>query len=123
MTNCSTASLSDARPLLSAPDHRTSHLFSRKGGAPSLLPLAVNYRSGILSPCFAVRENLRGIQCATRHTRMIIRDRQQAFIGSQSLRTGGLDSRRELGLIVQDAKVVKKLINIYRGKTVLSSAA
>ena len=40
------------------------------------------------------------------HTRTIIRDRRQAFIGSQSLRTLELDSRRELGLIVQDAKAV-----------------
>ena len=41
------------------------------------------------------------------HTRTIIRDRRQAFVGSQSLRTAELDSRRELGLIVQDAKAVK----------------
>ena len=38
------------------------------------------------------------------HTRTIIRDRRQAFIGSQSLRAAELDSRRELGLIVRDAK-------------------
>ena len=47
------------------------------------------------------------------HTRTIIRDRRQAFVGSQSLRTAELDSRRELGLIVQDAKVVKKLIETF----------
>ena len=41
------------------------------------------------------------------HTRTIIRDRRQAFVGSQSLRTAELDSRRELGLILQDAKAVK----------------
>ena len=41
------------------------------------------------------------------HTRTIIRDRRQAFVGSQSLRALELDSRRELGLIVRDAKVVK----------------
>jgi cardiolipin synthase len=44
------------------------------------------------------------------HTRTIIRDGRRAFVGSQSLRTAELDSRRELGLIVQDGKVVKKLI-------------
>ena len=32
------------------------------------------------------------------HTRTIIRDRRQAFVGSQSLRTAELDSRREVGL-------------------------
>jgi cardiolipin synthase len=47
------------------------------------------------------------------HTRTIIRDRRQAFIGSQSLRTLELDSRRELGLIVQDAKAVRMLIEIF----------
>ncbi|MCX6538491.1 MAG: phospholipase D-like domain-containing protein [Acidobacteria bacterium] len=47
------------------------------------------------------------------HTRTIIRDRHQAFIGSQSLRTAELESRREVGLIVQDPKVVKKLIDTF----------
>lgn len=47
------------------------------------------------------------------HTRTIIRDRQQAFIGSQSLRKLELDSRRELGLIVRDPKVIKRLIEVF----------
>ncbi len=47
------------------------------------------------------------------HTRTIVRDRRQAFVGSQSLRTAELDSRRELGLIVQDAKAVKKLLDTF----------
>ena len=47
------------------------------------------------------------------HTRTIIRDRKQAFVGSQSLRAAELDSRRELGLIVQDAKIVKTLIATF----------
>ena len=47
------------------------------------------------------------------HTRTIIRDRRQAFVGSQSLRTLELDSRRELGLIVQDAKAVRTLIETF----------
>jgi phosphatidylserine/phosphatidylglycerophosphate/cardiolipin synthase-like enzyme len=47
------------------------------------------------------------------HTRTIICDRHQAFVGSQSLRMAELDSRRELGLIVQDAKTVKKLIDTF----------
>jgi len=47
------------------------------------------------------------------HTRTIIRDRRQAFIGSQSLRAPELDSRRELGLIIQDAKAVNKLIDQF----------
>jgi len=47
------------------------------------------------------------------HTRTIIRDRRQAFVGSQSLRTGELDLRRELGLLLQDTKAVKALIEIF----------
>jgi cardiolipin synthase len=47
------------------------------------------------------------------HTRTIIRDGRQAFIGSQSLRAPELDSRRELGVIIQDAKAVKKLVETF----------
>jgi phosphatidylserine/phosphatidylglycerophosphate/cardiolipin synthase-like enzyme len=59
------------------------------------------------------------------HTRTIIRDRRQAFVGSQSLRLGELDSRRELGLVVHDARVVKTLIDTFEadwGKTSAKSA-
>lgn len=47
------------------------------------------------------------------HTRTIIRDGRQAFVGSQSLRAEELDSRRELGLILQDAKAVHTLIETF----------
>lgn len=47
------------------------------------------------------------------HTRTIIRDQRRAFVGSQSLRTLELDSRRELGLIIHDAKAVKKLADTF----------
>ncbi len=47
------------------------------------------------------------------HTRTIVRDRKRAFVGSQSLRAAELDSRRELGLIIQDAKAVKKLVDTF----------
>jgi cardiolipin synthase len=47
------------------------------------------------------------------HTRTIIRDGRQAFVGSQSLRSAELDSRRELGLIVRDVKIVKKLLATF----------
>lgn len=56
------------------------------------------------------------------HTRTIIRDRRQAFIGSQSLRRAELDSRREVGLIVRDAQVVKKLIDTFEGDWTSTSA-
>ena len=41
------------------------------------------------------------------HARVIIRDGRDVFFGSQSLRTAELDSRREVGLIVKDAKVAE----------------
>jgi phosphatidylserine/phosphatidylglycerophosphate/cardiolipin synthase-like enzyme len=47
------------------------------------------------------------------HTRTIIRDRHHAFVGSQSLRSAELDSRREVGLIVREPKAVKKLIDTF----------
>jgi cardiolipin synthase len=47
------------------------------------------------------------------HTRTIVRDGRQVFIGSQSLRTAELDARREVGLIVQDLQAVKKVIDTF----------
>jgi cardiolipin synthase len=47
------------------------------------------------------------------HTRSIIRDQHQAFVGSQSLRSAELDSRRELGFIVRDSKIIKKLTDTF----------
>src|SRR5215831_10205995 len=47
------------------------------------------------------------------HTRTIVRDRHQAFIGSQSLRGMELDKRREVGLILRDARIVKALIDTF----------
>jgi len=47
------------------------------------------------------------------HTRTIVRDRRQLFIGSQSLRTAELDARREVGLIVPDQPAVKKVIDTF----------
>jgi phosphatidylserine/phosphatidylglycerophosphate/cardiolipin synthase-like enzyme len=47
------------------------------------------------------------------HTRTIIRDRTDAFVGSQSLRQLELDARREIGIIFRDAAVVKDLIHTF----------
>ncbi len=47
------------------------------------------------------------------HTRTIVRDRREAFVGSQSLRKAELDSRREVGVIVRESKVVNSLINTF----------
>ena len=47
------------------------------------------------------------------HTRTIIRDRREAFVGSQSLRVAELDSRREVGIIVRESKVVSGLVQAF----------
>jgi phosphatidylserine/phosphatidylglycerophosphate/cardiolipin synthase-like enzyme len=48
------------------------------------------------------------------HTRTIIRDGKSAFIGSQSLRELELDSRREVGVIFRDGKIVAKLAEVFQ---------
>jgi phosphatidylserine/phosphatidylglycerophosphate/cardiolipin synthase-like enzyme len=47
------------------------------------------------------------------HTRTIIRDGRQAFVGSQSLRPAELDSRREVGLLVRAPRAVRKLLDTF----------
>jgi phosphatidylserine/phosphatidylglycerophosphate/cardiolipin synthase-like enzyme len=47
------------------------------------------------------------------HTRTIVRDGTQAFIGSQSLREMELCARRELGIIFRDKKIAAKLAKIF----------
>jgi cardiolipin synthase A/B len=47
------------------------------------------------------------------HTRVIIRDGQQAFVGSQSLRQLELDARREIGVIFRDGKVIASLVRTF----------
>jgi cardiolipin synthase len=48
------------------------------------------------------------------HVRAIIRDGQRAFVGSQSLRKLELDKRREVGIIVRDLEIVRKLERTFR---------
>jgi phosphatidylserine/phosphatidylglycerophosphate/cardiolipin synthase-like enzyme len=47
------------------------------------------------------------------HTRTIIRDGREAFVGSQSLRVAELDSRREVGVIVRGTKLVNGLVKTF----------
>jgi phosphatidylserine/phosphatidylglycerophosphate/cardiolipin synthase-like enzyme len=57
--------------------------------------------------------NARRLEEIRLHTRTIIRDRKDAFVGSQSLRKLELDSRRELGLIVKERGVISKLVETF----------
>ena len=47
------------------------------------------------------------------HVRAIVRDGEEAFVGSQSLRALELDGRREVGLLSKDAKVVKAILEVF----------
>lgn len=57
------------------------------------------------------------------HTRTIIRDGREAFVGSQSLRKAELDARREVGVIVRDAKVVRRLHDTFEADWGVKGAA
>jgi phosphatidylserine/phosphatidylglycerophosphate/cardiolipin synthase-like enzyme len=48
------------------------------------------------------------------HTRTIIRDNHQAFVGSQSLRELELGARREIGIIFHDPKIVSRLAKTFQ---------
>jgi phosphatidylserine/phosphatidylglycerophosphate/cardiolipin synthase-like enzyme len=57
---------------------------------------------------------LTGVECRTLavlrlHVRAIVRDGESVFIGSQSLRRPELDGRREVGVIVTDPRLAKKV--------------
>jgi cardiolipin synthase len=47
------------------------------------------------------------------HARVIVRDRSDAFLGSQSLRRLELDKRREVGIIVKDQPTVNELVKTF----------
>ena len=47
------------------------------------------------------------------HVRCIVRDGASAFVGSQSLRKLELDGRREVGVIVNDSRIAKKIAAVF----------
>jgi len=47
------------------------------------------------------------------HLRAIMRDGEQGFIGSQSLRKLELEARREIGVIFKDRKIVKQMEDVF----------
>jgi phosphatidylserine/phosphatidylglycerophosphate/cardiolipin synthase-like enzyme len=47
------------------------------------------------------------------HVRAIVRDGTRAFVGSQSLRKDELENRREVGLIVTNPAVARKLLQVF----------
>jgi cardiolipin synthase len=57
------------------------------------------------------------------HTRTIIRDRTQAFLGSQSLRAAELDSRREVGVILREQQILAGLLETFEADWLASAVA
>lgn len=55
----------------------------------------------------------RALKGARLHVRAIIRDGTRAFVGSQSLRKEELDSRREVGVLISNPTVTRKLMQIF----------
>jgi phosphatidylserine/phosphatidylglycerophosphate/cardiolipin synthase-like enzyme len=47
------------------------------------------------------------------HVRAIIRDGRRAFLGSQSLRRLQLEKRREIGIIINDRRVVRQMMELF----------
>jgi cardiolipin synthase len=47
------------------------------------------------------------------HVRAIISDGVTAFVGSQSLRKPELDERREIGVILKDARIAKRMADVF----------
>ena len=54
------------------------------------------------------------------HVRAMIRDGAAAFVGSQSLRKLELDGRREIGVIVSDERIAKKMRDIFEADWALT---
>ncbi|HEX6975812.1 MAG TPA: phospholipase D-like domain-containing protein, partial [Vicinamibacterales bacterium] len=57
------------------------------------------------------------------HVRAIIRDGSAAFMGSQSLRKLELDGRREVGVIVTDSRIAKKMQAVFEADWALTPEA
>lgn len=54
------------------------------------------------------------------HVRAIVRDGCAAFVGSQSLRKLELDGRREIGVIVSDERVAKRIREVFESDWALT---
>jgi phosphatidylserine/phosphatidylglycerophosphate/cardiolipin synthase-like enzyme len=67
-----------------------------------------------------IEKSLTGVECRRlvdlrMHVRAIVRDGTSCFIGSQSLRKLELDGRREVGVIITDSRITKKVQSVFEG--------
>jgi len=90
--------------------------------------LTQKMRAGVDVKILGKVEGKWGLKCWDRypgkrlHVRAIIRDGRRAFIGSQSLRKLELEKRREVGVIVTDLKVVRKMRAVFEDDWARSQA-
>lgn len=57
------------------------------------------------------------------HIRAMVRDGEQAFVGSQSLRKVELDERREVGMLISHRPTVRRILNTFEEDWALTDAA
>lgn len=57
--------------------------------------------------------NVRKLNGLRLHTRSMVRDASDVFVGSQSLRAAELDSRREIGILVHDVRIANVLSQTF----------
>jgi cardiolipin synthase A/B len=55
------------------------------------------------------------------HVRAIIRDGTRAFVGSQSLKKDELDTRREVGVLISNPAVTRKLMQVFESDWTVSA--
>ena len=89
-----------------------------EGGIGPILAAIAQAKTAIDIVIFRLdcRSVTRGLEAAVRRgvvVRAIIRDGQRAFIGSQSLGPIELDRRREVGVIVRDQAIVRRMQAIF----------
>jgi len=94
-------------------------IYDPKIGDKSMIGLLQQRREAGVKVCVVGSSSARGIDIREPnrlrlHARVIIRDGNDAFLGSQSLRTQELDARREIGVIFRDAKTLKALRREFR---------
>jgi phosphatidylserine/phosphatidylglycerophosphate/cardiolipin synthase-like enzyme len=65
------------------------------------------------APRLASAVEVRPLKPLRLHVRAIIRDGTSVFVGSQSLRRLELDARREVGLIIHNPAVAKRMLQVF----------
>jgi cardiolipin synthase A/B len=66
---------------------------------------------------------VRSLKSLRLHARAIIRDGARAFVGSQSLRRPELNQRREVGVVITNAAVARRLRDIFEADWLESAAS